>query len=142
MKFSKVKLELVREKDFDYNYQKLFKASEVVKYIKEIEGLDRLAEELCFVVCLDIENRVLAYSEVAKGGTEICPVDMKSIFKISLMCNSSRIIVIHNHPSGSATPSKYDLDVTKKIKKACELMNVTLLDHIVVGESNFCSCLI
>lgn len=142
MEFSKVKLQLVKEKDFDYDIQKLSSTSSTVQYLNEIEQLDKSAEERFFVVCLDIKNRIVAYSEIAKGGTDICPFDMKTIFKVALSCNSSKIIVAHNHPSGSAEPSKYDFDVTKKLEQACKIMNVTLLDHIVIGEDSYASCLI
>lgn len=142
MEFSKVKLQLVREKDFEYNIQKITKTKEVVQYLNEIEQIDQSAEERFFVVCLDIKNRILAYSEIARGGTDICPFDMKTIFKVALSCNSSKIIVAHNHPSGVADVSKYDLDTTEKIRQACELMDVTLLDHIVIGEDSYASCLI
>lgn len=142
MEFSKVKLQIVKEKDFSYNIQKITKTKEVVQYLNEIEGLERSAEERFFVVCLDIKNRIVAYSEIAKGGTDICPFDMKTIFKVALSCNSSKIIVAHNHPSGIAEPSKEDLNVTKKLEQACELMNITLLDHVVIGEDSYASCLI
>lgn len=142
MEFSKVKLQLVKEKDFDYDIQKLSSTSSTVQYLNEIEQLDKSAEERFFVVCLDIKNRIVAYSEIAKGGTDICPFDMKTIFKVALSCNSSKIIVAHNHPSGIAEPSKYDFDTTEKIRQACEIMNVTLLDHIVIGEDSYASCLI
>lgn len=142
MKFSKVKLQLVKEKDFNYNIQKLSSTSSTVQYINEIEQLDKSAEERFFVVCLDIKNRIVAYSEIAKGGTDICSFDMKTIFKTVLACNGSKIIIAHNHPSGIAEPSKYDFDTTEKIRQACELMNVTLLDHVVIGEDSYASCLI
>lgn len=141
MEFSKVRLQIVKEKDFNYNIQKISKTSEVVEYINKVEELNKSAEERFFVVCLDIKNRIVAYSEIAKGGTDICPFDMKTIFKVALSCNSSKIIIAHNHPSGVADVSKYDLDTTEKIRQACELMDVTLLDHIVIGEDNYVSCL-
>lgn len=141
MEFSKVKLQLVREKDFEYNIQKITKTKEVVQYLNEIEQIDQSAEERFFVVCLDIKNRIVAYSEIAKGGTDICPFDMKTIFKVALSCNSSKIIVAHNHPSGIAEPSKYDFDTTEKIRQACEIMNITLLDHVIIGEDSYASCL-
>lgn len=142
MEFSKVKLQLVKEKDFNYNIQKISKTSEVIEYINKVEELNKSAEERFFVICLNIKNQVLAYSEVGIGGTEICSFDMKTIFKTVLACNGSKIIIAHNHPSGIAEPSKYDFDTTEKIRQACEIMNVTLLDHIVIGEDSYASCLI
>jgi DNA repair protein RadC len=51
-----------------------------------------------------------------------------------MLCNAVRIIVAHNHPSGDATPSKEDIDATKKIQKAGEIMDIELIDHIICGE--------
>ena len=55
--------------------------------------------------------------------------------------SAPKIILVHNHPSGDATPSKNDLKITKKIIKATELMGILLLDHVVVGDGLFCSIL-
>ena len=56
------------------------------------------------------------------------------ILKNAVECNATVIAVAHNHPSGSVRPSKEDINLTKKIKEACEIMDIKLLDHVLVGE--------
>ena len=51
----------------------------------------------------------------------------------------NKIILVHNHPSGSLRPSKEDSDITNKIKRACELLNIRLIDHVIVTDANYYS---
>ena len=57
----------------------------------------------------------------------------------ALLCNASRIMVAHNHPSGDSSPSREDKKSTMKIKEACDLMGISLLDHIIIGEDEYFS---
>ena len=59
------------------------------------------------------------------------------IIKRAILCNSKRIIIAHNHPSGSTEPSKHDIAATKKITEACNLMGINLLDHLIIGDKQF-----
>lgn len=59
-------------------------------------------------------------------------VDVRVIIQTALVCNATSIIITHNHPSGNPRPSIHDDNLTKKIKAACELMDIRLLDHIIV----------
>ena len=142
MKFSKIKLQMVQEQNFTYNSRTILSAKEIVKYINEFEELEKATEEHTILICLNRKNQIVAYTELAVGRDNFCCVDMKSIFKTVLMCNANKFILVHNHPTLSAEPSKQDIDITKKIKQASEIMNIEFLDHIVVGGNSFVSCLI
>lgn len=142
MKFSKIKLQMVQEQNFNYNSKTISSATDIVKYINNIEELEKATEEYTILICLNCKNQIIAYTEIAKGGNNLCFVDMKSIFKNVLMCNASKFILVHNHPSQMADPSKKDIEITKHIKQASEIMNIEFLDHIIVGGNNFVSCLI
>lgn len=142
MKFSKIKLQMVQEQNFNYNSRTITSAKEIVKYINEFEELEKATEEHTILICLNNKNQIVAYTEIAKGNGNCCYIDMKSIFKTILLCNSSKFILVHNHPSGIAEQSKQDIEITKKIKKASEIMDIKFLDHIVIGGNNFVSCLI
>lgn len=141
MKFSKIKLQMVQEENFNYNSRTIKTAVDIVKYINENEELEKATEEHTILICLNNKNQILAYTEIAKGGTNFCYVDMKTIFKNILLCNANKFIIAHNHPTGNAVASKNDIELTESIKQASKIMNVEFLDHIVIGGNSFVSCM-
>ncbi len=68
--------------------------------------------------------------------------DVRVIMQTALVCNATTILIAHNHPSGNTYPSGQDDNITRKVKSACELMNIRLLDHIIVtpNDSYFSYC--
>lgn len=141
MKFSRIKLQMVKEKDFTYNSRKIKSTQDMVEYIKEIEQLDLATEEIAILICLNTKNQIVAYSEIAKGGIDYCNIDLQTLFKTVLLANATKFILVHNHPSGNAEPSRNDRAITNRIKNASEILDITFLDHIVVGDNDFISCL-
>ena len=96
------------------------------------------AEEHFIVFALNVKNEVVGHYTVAVGGIDLCPVDMRAIFRLALVTSASGIIAIHNHPSGSPEPSEQDVLVTEKMVKAAKLLDLPLIDHIVVaGEDHY-----
>ena len=69
---------------------------------------------------------------LSKGSTCGSIVDVKVILQYALKANASSIIAAHNHPSGNREPSEADRKITERIKKACELLDVSLLDHLII----------
>jgi len=63
----------------------------------------------------------------------------QEILKRAFLCNAAAVIVCHNHPSGAVEPSSEDKDVTKAIKRACEALDISLLDDIILGEGRYYS---
>ena len=141
MQFSKIKLQMIKEKNYNYNSKKIKSAIDIVKYINGIEQLDKATEENIILICLDSKNKILSYTEIAKGGVNFCNVDFKTIFKTVFLSNASKIILIHNHPSGNAEPSRDDINITRRLLDMAKLMDVQLLDHIVIGDDDFVSCM-
>lgn len=140
MKINKIKLQIVKEKEVEYEPIQIHNGKDIVKFMNDIENIDLLAEESTFVLCLNIKNEIISYSEIAKGGISFCNFDMKTLFKNILLSNASKFILVHNHPSGDSTPSKNDIEITKQIKNASEIMNVKFLDHLVIAGNNYSSC--
>ncbi len=93
------------------------------------------AQELFYAFHLDIKNRVLGFSEVARGGIDICPVDPRAVFRTAIALGSSGLIVAHCHPSGDPTPSREDIELTKRLKSASELLGIPVLDHVIVTDT-------
>lgn len=84
------------------------------------------------VLLLNNSNKIIGYTTISDGGLTSTIVDVRVIIQTALVCNATSIIITHNHPSGNPRPSGQDDSLTKKIKAACELMDIRLLDHIIV----------
>lgn len=88
------------------------------------------------VMFLNKSNQVKGIYRLSKGGLDCVIVDVRLLFSIALKTLSTAIVVAHNHPSGSLTPSKADDQVTEKIKKAAKFLDIKLLDHLILTPSN------
>lgn len=92
-------------------------------------------KELLYVCVLDGKSEPVSMEMVAKGGVNKCLIDVSQVFKSAILTNGTGIICYHNHPSGSINPSKDDELVTQRLKAAGELLGISLVDHIVIGEN-------
>jgi DNA repair protein RadC len=92
-----------------------------------------LEQEYLKVMLLDTRNRVLDIVEVYRGSVNSSQVRVGEIFKPALQRMAPAIIVIHNHPSSDPTPSPDDVTVTRAIVQAGKLLDITCLDHIIIG---------
>lgn len=139
MEFYKIKLKMVKESTEEYDYKSITTPNDIVEYINSIENYDMSAEENLIAVCLNNKNKIIAYSEIAKGTIDTCQTDIKSIFKTVLMSNATKFILVHNHPTGNSKPSNEDIEITKRVKKASKIMQISFLDHIVIGDNEMTS---
>ncbi len=92
-------------------------------------------QEVVLAFYLNIKNKVLGFSEVARGGLDICHVDPRVVFRAAVLQGAAAIILVHNHPSGDPQPSGEDFELTKRLIKAGEILGIELLDHVVVADS-------
>lgn len=99
---------------------------------------DNNFEKFC-ILLLSRANKVLRTVVISEGGLTGTVVDPKKIFKIALDHNAASIILGHNHPSGQLKPSKNDIDITKKLIHAGDLLECPVLDHIIVGDHSYFS---
>ena len=99
---------------------------------------DRPYEEF-WIILLNRANKVLKKCLISEGGISGTVVDPKKIFKTCLDNHASSIILGHNHPSGMLTPSEADCKITRKIVDAGVMLEVTVLDHIIVGDDGYYS---
>lgn len=91
------------------------------------------------LVLLNRANKVLGITTISEGGMDGTVVDVRLILQTALLVHSSKIIIAHNHPGGALFPSKHDDAITKKIKEAANVLDITLLDHIIVTGEGFYS---
>lgn len=84
---------------------------------------------------LDNQHRLIAFEELFFGTIDSASVYPREVLKAALKVNAAAIILAHNHPSGDATPSQADKQITQRLKEALALVDIRVLDHIVVGDS-------
>lgn len=88
---------------------------------------------------LDVGNRVRSIHVVSTGILNSSLVHCREVFRTAIINGAAKIIVLHNHPSGSPSPSDEDEYITKKLVKAGEIIGIPVLDHIIVGGSTYYS---
>lgn len=91
------------------------------------------------VILLNRANVVLGVYEMSKGGISGTVVDIRIILAVALKTNASGIILIHNHPSGNLEPSVVDKQITNRLKEACKLLDIALLDHVIISPLTYFS---
>ena len=97
------------------------------------------AYESVMVVYLNVNSNTIGWFKASQGGLSGTIVDIKLILSTALKCLASGIILAHNHPSGDSEPSMADIKLTKQLKKASELLDIRLLDHIILTKEDYSS---
>ena len=95
--------------------------------------------EVFAILCLTTKYQVIAFHEVGRGTLDSVLVNPREVFKAALLANAAAIVATHNHPSGDPTPSPDDLDVTRRLAAAGDVLGIPLLDHIIVGDGRYYS---
>ena len=85
------------------------------------------------VLCLDSKNQPTTLHSVSLGNLNSAPVHPREVFKTAILGNANAIILSHNHPSGDPTPSQEDLDITRRLREAGNILGIEVLDHIILG---------
>ena len=98
-----------------------------------------LEHEEFWLLMLNRANRVLGRFKVSQGGLSGTVIDTRIILKKALDNLASSIIVCHNHPSGNIQPSDADLKITERLKKAADMLEIKLLDHVIIADKSYFS---
>ncbi|NCC71547.1 hypothetical protein EOM09_08300 [bacterium] len=109
----------------------LSSSENVFNYIKtQFQGLNK---EIVFFIGMDTKNQVRYKKLIFQGGLNYSIVETRQIIKECLINDLSGFFLIHNHPSGVVTPSEEDINITQRLKKASDLMNIRFLDHLILN---------
>lgn len=110
----------------------------IVDLVNKGFRLNKLAEEQICLIAVNTKLRVLGAFTVAHGQVNQCAISPREILLRALICGASGIFIIHNHPSGEATPSDSDHNICERIKEASKLIGITLYDFLIVaGEDSY-----
>ena len=98
-----------------------------------------LEVEVFTAVLLDTKNQVIDVVDISSGTLNCCVVHPRDVFKVAIRRNCNAIIVSHPHASGDSTPSSEDINITKRLVEAGNIIGIKVLDHIVIGKDSYCS---
>jgi DNA repair protein RadC len=134
------RIELVCESGKDELEEAILRTSaDVAKVLRpHFDGIDR---EKFVVVLLDAKHRPIGVNVVSVGSLTSTVVHPREVFKPAIAGNAAAIILGHFHPSGCAEPSSEDVEITRRLREAGELIGIRVLDHVILGDGkhfSFC----
>ncbi|MBR9922562.1 MAG: JAB domain-containing protein [Bacteroidetes bacterium] len=102
-------------------------------------NLADLQQEEFWILLLNRANQVIGREQISKGGIAGTVVDAKLVFRACLMAGACSMILFHNHPSGNPRPSQADIDLTRKLKKGAQQLDLVVLDHLIIAGQEYTS---
>ena len=104
-----------------------------------MEQLRHLKQEQLMCAFFDSKNNFLGDVVISKGAVNYAYVSPRDIFRYAFDYEAVMLILLHNHPSGDATPSEDDIRITRRIEKGAQLLELHLVDHIIIGDNKYYS---
>lgn len=96
--------------------------------------LDRQTEEYVYELCFNAEMKLIGVFEVSHGTLSASFSNPREIFQKALLCGAASVIVVHNHPSGSAKPSRQDCSARERLARAGEMIGIRVMDSLIIGK--------
>ena len=129
----------LKYKKSEFSKNKIATSSDTFQVVRPLFNQDTIGyTEETVVLYLNNANNTLGYLKHSTGGTGQTIVDIKTILSVALISGAVCLALAHNHPSGQMFPSKDDINITNKLKSACDIVGLRLLDHVIVsGEDDF-----
>jgi DNA repair protein RadC len=115
----------------------LSSATKIYRHMHQL--MQDLDVEEFWVLLLNQHYRLIKKVRISHGGITETAVDIRIIIREAVLANATILAVCHNHPSGSLSPSRADDELTKAIQKACELMRIYFMDHVIVTDGQYYS---
>lgn len=104
-----------------------------------MEQMRHLQQEVVICAYFDVKSRFLGDKFISKGSLSSSVVDISSVMRTALEKNASKIVLLHNHPSGDCTPSRNDIAVTDRLIEGSGIFSIELCDHIIIGDNEYYS---
>lgn len=132
-----ISLKMVKEYSILYDKRKLESPEDVYNLTKDfLEDFDR---EKILLICVNSKLEPTNIQTISIGALDASATSPREVFKTAILSNSKSIFLAHNHPSGNCSPSGADIEVTRNIAKAGEILDIKLIDHIIIGNNTFIS---
>ena len=129
-----VSIKVVKDYSIQYSPRKVSNPQDAYKLFERfLLDIDR---EKFLVACFNTKNEPVNISIVSVGTLNSSLVHPREVMKTAILSNSNSIMIAHNHPSGSLEPSTEDKRITYRLIKACKILGIKLLDHIIIGSND------
>ena len=135
----KIRVQLVREGTRQEYGKRISSSQDVVELVAP--DLNKYDREVFLSLLLNTKNMPIGVEEVSIGCLNSSIIHPRELFKSAVLASASSLILIHNHPSGDPEPSREDLELTKRLVKAGDLMGIKILDHVIIAGESFISLL-
>ena len=132
-------LKMVKEDSVPYEVPVIRSPEEVYQAAKQLLALHEKPQEHFCILCLNTKNKIVGVHTISIGSLNASIVHPREVFKAAILNNASRIICLHNHPSGDPEPSKEDIEITRRLVEAGEIIGIEVLDHVIIGEQRYLS---
>ena len=130
---------LIKERAVNYKTVDIREANIVTELLNTIVSLNTMGEEHCYMLALNNKKKLIGVFLISKGTVNMTSMNPREVFIRALLIGASSIILCHNHPSGDTEPSRQDIEVTKAFNELGRLLGIALLDHIIIGGSEYYS---
>jgi len=107
--------------------------------ITHISGINKGHQERLYAFYINARNELIKKELIVQGTLNITRVSVRDVLSNALLFPCAALVIVHNHPSGDATPSDEDIIFTDYLQRAAELLNILLIDHLILGNSNYFS---
>ena len=133
--FKKYDVRLVQEHSGLYDLDKKIRSStQAAEICKELYDMCNLSYEKMVMLTLNTQHNIVGCFEVSRGTVDESMIYPREIATRALLTNAKAVILAHNHPSGSTSPSETDIKITEKVKNVLTMLGINLLDHIIVAH--------
>lgn len=131
--------ELAKRMAVPSNYKKIIikEPNDIAKIM--IQSMQYEKREIVKIIILSSKNEILKIKDISIGGANFVNLSVKDILSEPIKMKAPKIILVHNHPSGSANPSKTDIEFTNELYDLAHLMGIELVDHLVIGDGTYVS---
>jgi len=122
---------------YDLPQKSITNPEDAVKLVKN--RLKGKKKEYFLAILLDSRNQPVNIAQISIGSLNVSIVHPREVFKEAISASAASLILVHNHPSGDATPSDEDIQITRRLKESGEIVGVDVFDHIIIAGNDFTS---
>lgn len=131
---------LVKETSQNYSHANYLNSPEsIYKFCCYFLRMDKKTEEHVYILCFNAKYRMIGFFEISHGTYDKSIAEPRDILRNALLLNAVSVILVHNHPSGDATPSDEDNTLYKRVKSAGEIVGIKIPDSMIIGSNQYYS---
>lgn len=123
-------------KKCDFPIVKIRCSKDAADFAKKMYSNDINIYESAYIIMINQAGNTIGFAKISQGGISSTMIDVRLVAKYSIEALATGVILVHNHPSGNLNPSVEDSNITSRLKKALELLNIRLFDSIIIADSD------